>query len=111
MAVDIVPVRSGCICDVNGSGTSLRHSLRSLKTGGQLRAVLAGRQVEQVVRRRRQRALERRRLQQPLEHAAGAAMLQTLVRGQRVLGAVASMAELAHVQSVGLLVLVLEVSL
>lgn len=38
-------------------------------------------------------------------------MLQALVRGERVLGAVPSVAELAHVQSVRLLVLVLEVPL
>lgn len=37
-------------------------------------------------------------------------MLQTLVRGERVLGPVPPVTELAHVQSVGLLVLVLEVS-
>lgn len=38
-------------------------------------------------------------------------MLQALVRGERVLGTIASMTELAHVQRVGLLVLVLEVAL
>lgn len=38
-----------------------------------------------------------RGLEQPLEHAAGAAVLQTLVRRQAVLGAVAAVAELAHV--------------
>lgn len=60
---------------------------------------------------RPQHALDGRRLQQALEHPAGSAMLQTLVRGERVLGAVAAMAKLAHVQRVGLLVLVLKVSL
>lgn len=58
-----------------------------------------------------QHVLDGRRLQQPLQHAAAAAMLQALVRRQRVLGAVAPMAELAHVQRVRLLVLVLEVAL
>lgn len=38
-------------------------------------------------------------------------MLQALVRGQAVLGPVPSPAELAHVQRVGPIVLVLEVSL
>lgn len=38
-------------------------------------------------------------------------MLQTLVRGERVLGPVTSVTELAHVERVGLFVLVLEVSL
>jgi hypothetical protein len=38
-------------------------------------------------------------------------VLQALVRRERVLGAVAPVAELAHVQRVGLLVLVLEVPL
>lgn len=86
-----------------------RRGLRSLQAGRQLRRVLA--QVEQVVRRGRQRAVQRRRLQQPLQHAAGAAVLQALVRRERVLGAVSPVAELAHVQRVRLLVLVLEVSL
>lgn len=90
------------------TGSSRR--LRSLEAGRQLRRVVAGAEVEQVVRRRGQRAVQRRRLQQPLQHAAGAAVLQTLVRGQRVLGPVPPVAELAHVQRVGLLVLVLEVS-
>lgn len=89
--------------------TGLSHGLWSLEAGRQLRVLRA--QVEQVVRRRRQRALQRRRLQQPLQHAAGAAVLQALVRRQGVLGPVPSVAELAHVQGVGLLVLILEVSL
>lgn len=38
-------------------------------------------------------------------------MLQALVRGEAVLGAIASVAELAHVERVRLLVLVLEVAL
>lgn len=49
--------------------------------------------------------------QKSLQHAAGASVLETLVRGQRILGPVASMTELTNVQGVGLLVLVLEVSL
>lgn len=67
-------------------------------------------EVEQVMRRGRQRRLQSRSLQQSLEHAAGAAVLQTLMRRERVLGAVPPVAELAHVQRVRLLVLVLEVS-
>lgn len=58
-----------------------------------------------------QHALDRRRLQQTLQHATGAAVLQALVRGETVLGAVATVAELADVERVGLLVLVLEVAL
>lgn len=58
-----------------------------------------------------QAVLDGRRLEQPLEHAARAAVLQALVRRQRVLGAVPPVAELAHVQRVRLLVLVLEVPL
>lgn len=50
-------------------------------------------------------------LEQPLEHAAGAAVLEALVGGEGVLGAVAPVAELAHVHRVRLLVLVLEVAL
>lgn len=92
-----------------GAASDLSHGLRSLKAGRQLRAVL-GAQVEQVVRAGRQRRVQRRRLQQPLQHAAGAAVLQALVRGQRVLGPVPPVTELAHVQRVRLLVLVLEVS-
>lgn len=38
-------------------------------------------------------------------------MLQTLVRGQRVLCAISTVTELAHVQRIRLLVLVLEVAL
>lgn len=49
--------------------------------------------------------------EQTLEHTAGAAVLEALVRGKRVLGAVPPMAELANVQRVRLLVLVLEVPL
>lgn len=73
--------------------------------------MLSSREVKEVVRRRRQRTLQRRGFEQTLEHAAGAAVLQALVRGERVLGAVAAVAELAHVQRVRLLVLILEVSL
>lgn len=60
---------------------------------------------------RPQHALDGRRLEQSLEHAAGAAVLQALVRRQRVLGPVPAVAELADVQRVRLLVLVLEVAL
>lgn len=81
-----------------------------MQPGRQLRRMLAGAQVEQVVRRGRKSAVQCRRLQQPLEHAARAAVLQALVRRQRVLRPVSPVAELAHVQRVGLLVLVLEVS-
>lgn len=73
--------------------------------------MVAGAQVEQVVRGGREGAVQRGRLQQPLQHAAGAAVLQALVRRQRVLGPVPPVAELAHVQRVRLLVFVLEVSL
>lgn len=90
--------------------TDLRHGLWSLKTGRQLGAVVAGAQVEEVVRGGGQRAVQCRRLQQPLQHAAGAAVLQALMGGQGVLGPVPSVAELADVQGVGLLMLVLEVS-
>lgn len=38
-------------------------------------------------------------------------MLQALVRGERVLGAVPAVAELAYVQGVRLLVLILEMTL
>lgn len=55
--------------------------------------------------------MQRRRLQQALQHAARATVLQALVRRERVLGAVPPVAELAHVQRVRLLVLVLEVPL
>lgn len=48
---------------------------------------------------------------QSLQHATAATVLQTLVRRQAVLRAVASVAELAHIQRVRLLVLVLEVTL
>lgn len=58
-----------------------------------------------------QDTLDRRRLEQALEHAAGAPVLEALVRGEAVLGAVPAVAELAHVQGVRLLVLVLEVPL
>lgn len=50
-------------------------------------------------------------LEETFEHAAGAAMLKTLVGGERVLGAVAPIAELADVECVRLLVLVLEMAL
>lgn len=83
--------------------------LQSLDT--RLRGMLGSRQVEEVVRGGRQRALQRRGLEQALQHAAGAAVLKALVGGQRVLGAVAAVAELAHVQRVRLLVLVLEMAL
>lgn len=56
-------------------------------------------------------ALDGRRLEQSLEHATGAPMLKTLVGSERVLGAIPSMAELAEVESVRLLVLVLKVPL
>lgn len=102
--------RSARLLGVGGSSGGSGHGLRSLQAGRQRRAVL-GAQVEQVVRRGRQRAVQRRRLQQPLQHAAGAAVLQALVRRQRVLGAVPPVAELAHVQRIRLLVLILEVSL
>lgn len=58
-----------------------------------------------------QTMLDGRRLQQALQHAARATVLQTLVRCQRVLGAISPVAELAYVQRVGLLVLVLKVPL
>jgi len=58
-----------------------------------------------------QSVLDGGRLKQPLQHAARAAMLQALVRGQRVLGAIPPVAKLAHIQRVRLLVLVLEVPL
>lgn len=72
--------------------------------------MVAGAEVEEMVWRRRQRRVQRRGLQQALQHAAGAAVLQALVRGQRVLRPVPPVAEFAHVQRVRLLVLVLEVS-
>lgn len=72
--------------------------------------MVAGAQIEQVVRGRRQGAVKGRGLQQPLQHPARASVLEALVRGQRVLGPVPSVAELADVQSIGLLMLVLEVS-
>jgi len=50
-------------------------------------------------------------LEQTFQHAAGATMLQALVRRQGVLGAIPPMAELTHIQCVRLLVLVLEVPL
>lgn len=87
-----------------GSGDGL-----SLQAGRQRRVV--GTQVEQVVRCGLQCRVQRRRLQQALEHATGATVLQTLVRCERVLGAVPPVAELAHVQRVRLLVLILEVPL
>lgn len=52
-----------------------------------------------------------RRLQKPLEHAARTPVLQTLVGGERVLGTIPPVAELAYVERVRLLVLVLEVPL
>lgn len=58
-----------------------------------------------------QDALDGRGLEEPLEHAAGAAVLEALVGSEGVLGAVAPVAELADVQGVRLLVLVLEVAL
>lgn len=58
-----------------------------------------------------QNALDGRRFEQTLQHATRAPVLQTLVRGEAVLGAVATVTELAHVQRVGLFVLVLEVAL
>lgn len=54
--------------------------------------------------------LDRRGLEEPLEHAAGAAVLKTLVRRQRVLGTIRTIAELADVERVRLLVFVLEVT-
>lgn len=60
---------------------------------------------------RPQHALDRRGFEQPLEHPAGPAMLQTLVRGERVLSAIPSVAKLAHVQRIRLFVLVLKMSL
>ena len=50
-------------------------------------------------------------LQEALQHAAGAAVLEALVGREGVLGAVAPVAELADVERVRLLVLVLEVAL
>lgn len=96
---------------VRVAGGDSGHGLWSLEARGQLGRVVTGAQVEEVVRGRGQRAVQGRGLQQPLQHAAGAAMLQALVRRQRVLGPVPPVAELAHVQRVRLLVLVLEVSL
>ncbi|CAH4028185.1 unnamed protein product [Pieris brassicae] len=90
--------------------TDSSNRLWSLETG-QLRRVVGGGQVEQVVRRRGQRAVQRRRLQQALQHAAGTPVLQALMGGERVLGAIPSVAELTNVERVGLLVLVLEVAL
>lgn len=58
-----------------------------------------------------QDVLDGRRLEQSLEHATGASMLQALVGCQGVLGAIAPVAEFAHIQRVRLLVLVLEVPL
>lgn len=49
-------------------------------------------------------------LEQSLEHTAGTPVLEALVRGQGVLGPVPPVAELAHVECVGLFVLVLEVA-
>lgn len=54
--------------------------------------------------------LDRRGLEESLEHAAGAAVLKTLVRRQRVLGTIRTIAELADVERVRLLVFVLEVT-
>lgn len=109
----VLQIRLADIPRVFGTGrsaTDLSHSLWSLKARRELRAVVAGAEVEQVVRRRRQRRVQRRGLQQALEHAAGATVLQALVRRQRVLRPVPPVAELAHVQRVRLFVLVLEVS-
>lgn len=53
----------------------------------------------------------RGRLEETLEHATGATVLQALVCRQAVLGTVATLAELAHVQLVRAFVLVLEVAL
>lgn len=58
-----------------------------------------------------QHTLDSRCLEQPLQHTARAPMLQTLVRGQRVLGPVTSMTELAHVQCIRLFMFVLKVPL
>lgn len=58
-----------------------------------------------------QHRLDGGRFEQPLEHAARPPVLQALVRGERVFRPVPPMAELAHVQRVRLLVLVLEVAL
>lgn len=55
--------------------------------------------------------IDRGGLQQPLQHAARAAVLEAPVRRQRVLGAVPAVAELAHVEGVRFLVLVLEMTL
>lgn len=60
---------------------------------------------------RAQDTLNRCGLEQSLQHATGATMLQALVRSEAVLGAIASVAELAHVERVRLFVLVLEVAL
>lgn len=61
--------------------------------------------------RHTQNALDRRGLEQPLQHTRRTTMLQTFMGRQRVFGPVSTMTELAHVQRVRLLVLVLEVSL
>lgn len=62
-------------------------------------------------RRRAKHALDGRGFEQTFEHAAGAPMLEALVRRERVFGTVSAVAELADVERVGLLVLVLEVAL
>lgn len=54
--------------------------------------------------------LDRRSLEESLKYTAGAAVLQTLVRRQRVLGAVSTVTELADVERVRLLVFVLVVA-
>lgn len=55
--------------------------------------------------------LDRCGLEESLQHTTRATVLETLVRGEAVLGAVATVAELAHVQRIRLLVFVLEVAL
>lgn len=65
--------------------------------------------VVMVVVWRRHQYILHGRLEQALQHAAGAAVLQAFVGGQRVLGAISPTAEFAHIQCVGLFVLILEV--
>lgn len=56
-------------------------------------------------------AFDRGSLQKALEHTTGASVLQAFVGREGVLRAVATVAKLAHVQRIRLLVLVLEVAL
>lgn len=85
------------------------HGLRSLKAGWKLRRMISS-QIKEMMRWRCQSTVQCRRLEQPLEHSTRSSMLKTLVGCQRVLRSVPPVAELAHVQRVRLLVLILEMS-